>query len=209
VNGATATGTGANGATASGTANGTTASGATVSGTDANGASANGTGANDATASGATASGTGASGAVANGATANGAPPGTDTKHAAIEHYFQAGYALLRAGKADEAAKELAAAADVDPDDTLAVDARYFEGVALVKAHRPAEAERVLVAFLDRAKTSLRRGRASVMLARLLADRGDSKSARAWFESAAKDGDPEVARSARAGLDALDRPAPP
>jgi len=125
------------------------------------------------------------------------------TRHAAIERAFQAGYALLRAGKADEAAKQLAAAADLDPSDSLAADARYLEATALVKAHRPAEAERALVAFLDHAGGSLRRGRASVMLARLIADRGDAKSARAWFEAALASTDPEVVAAARAGLATL------
>ncbi len=130
-------------------------------------------------------------------------PPAPDTRHAAIERYFQAGYALLRANKPDEAARELAAAADLDPDDALAADARYFEGVALARAKRPAEAEHALIGFLDHAKTSLRRGRASILLGHLLADRGDTKSARAWFDAAATDPDPGVVAAARAGLAAL------
>jgi TolA-binding protein len=125
--------------------------------------------------------------------------------HATVERHFQAGYAALRANRADAAAAELAAAADADPADPLAVDARYLEGVALVQAHRPGEAERALVAFLDLAPTSLRRGRAAVMLGRLIADRGDNRAARTWFEAALHDGDAGVAAAARAGLDALDR----
>nr|HEX4314112.1 tetratricopeptide repeat protein [Kofleriaceae bacterium] len=124
--------------------------------------------------------------------------------HAAVEHRFQAGYADLRAGRYDDAAAELAAAADAG-DDALASDARYLEAEALVKAKRPGDAERALVAFLDRAPQSMRRARAEVMLARLIADRGDAASARKWFEAAQTDGDAEVAAAARAGLAALDR----
>jgi hypothetical protein len=61
----------------------------------------------------------------------------------------------------------------------------------------------VLVAFLDHAPMSLRRGRAAILLGKLLRDRGDAKSARAWFESALADGDPAIAAAAKAHLDAL------
>jgi TolA-binding protein len=119
------------------------------------------------------------------------------------EAHFQTGWALLRAGKARDAAVELAAAADADPSDPLAADARYFQAVALVRAGETRAAERVLVAFLDKAPTSLRRGRAAVLLGKLIRDRGDAKSARAWFESATNDSDPAIAAAAKAHLDAL------
>jgi hypothetical protein len=120
-----------------------------------------------------------------------------------IETHFQTGWQLLKAGKAAEAARELGLAADADNDNPLAADARYFQAIALTKIGRKTEAEHALVAFLDHAKQSLRRGRAAVMLARLIAERGDAKSARAWFEAARNDADPSVAAAARAGLDAL------
>jgi len=120
-----------------------------------------------------------------------------------IERRFQAGWALLRAGKAREAAAELQAAADGAPNAPLAGDARYFQAVALVRAGERHEAERVLVAFLDHAPHSLRRGRAAVLLGRLIGDRGDRASARAWLESAVTDPDPAIAAAARAGLAAL------
>jgi hypothetical protein len=120
------------------------------------------------------------------------------------ERRFQAGWALLRGGKPREAAIELGAAAVADEHDPLAADARYFQAVALVRSGQGREAERVLVRFLDRAPRSLRRGRASVLLAQLIADRGDLPSARAWFQSAAGDPDPAVAAAARAGLEQLD-----
>ncbi|HET7499513.1 MAG TPA: hypothetical protein VFK02_00865 [Kofleriaceae bacterium] len=121
------------------------------------------------------------------------------------ERHFQAGWALLKAGKPRDAAIELGVAADSGDREPLAVDARYFQAVALARSGAAASAERALVAFLDRAPSSLRRGRASVMLARLIAARGDAASARAWFESALRDPDPEVAAAARTGLDALSR----
>jgi hypothetical protein len=117
------------------------------------------------------------------------------------EQHLQDGWALLRAGKASEAAAELGKAADGDGD--LAADARYFQAVALIRAGRTVDAERALVGFLDHAPKSIRRGRASVMLARLFAARGDGTSARAWFESALEDHDPSVVAAARDGLTAL------
>ena len=119
------------------------------------------------------------------------------------EQHFAAGWQLLKQGKAAEAARELGVAADSDGDPALAADARYFQAVALARAGRKTEAEHALVAFLDHARTSLRRGRAAVMLAKLIAERGDAKSARAWFESALADPDPAVVAAARAGLAAL------
>ena len=120
-----------------------------------------------------------------------------------VEKHFQAGWKLLRDGKSAEAAKELGAAADANPGDALAADARYFQAIALVRSGQKGEAERVLVAFLDHAPQSLRRGRAAVLLGRLIAERGDSASARAWFMSAVDDRDPDVAAAARAGVAAL------
>lgn len=120
------------------------------------------------------------------------------------EQHFRAGWTLLRAGKATEAAVELGVAADTG-DQPLASDARYFQAVALVKAGRGADAERALVGFLDQAPTSVRRGRAAVMLGRLLVERGDREAARAWFETAASDADPAIAAAARAGIASLAR----
>jgi TolA-binding protein len=133
-------------------------------------------------------------------------PPKRNTGPSAIEKRFQHGWSLLKQGKAREAAFELGAAADLDPADPLAADARYLQAVALVRAGERSEAERVLVKFLDNAPKSLRRGRAAVLLGRLLGDRGDLASARAWLESAVADPDPAIAAAARAGLQALAKP---
>jgi hypothetical protein len=130
------------------------------------------------------------------------APPATRTA-SATEQHFAAGWALLKQGKPVDAARELGLAADSDGDPQLAADARYFQAVALTRAGSKTEAEKALVAFLDHAPTSLRRGRAAVMLAKLIAERGDVKSARAWFESALGDPDPAVVAAARAGLAVL------
>ena len=118
-----------------------------------------------------------------------------------IEQHFQRGAQLLRDNHPAEAAAELGLAAD-GAADGLAADARYYQAVALVKANRPADAEHALVAFLDHAAASSRRGRASVMLGRLLATH-DQGSARAWFQAALSDADPSVAAAARAGLQSL------
>jgi TolA-binding protein len=121
----------------------------------------------------------------------------------ALEQHFAAGWSLLRAGKSAEAARELAAAADAGGDDPLAGDARYFEARALTKAGRKTEAEHALVAFMDRSPHAVRRGRAAVMLGRLIAERGDAATARTWFESAIHDPDPNVVAAATAGLATL------
>jgi TolA-binding protein len=120
-----------------------------------------------------------------------------------LQDDFQLGYAALRAGNFDDAARLLGNAADEGGDDPLAADARYLQASALVQAHRPREAETALVAFLDHAPRSLRRGKAEVMLGRLIADRGDIASARTWFEAATGDADPAIAKAARDGLDRL------
>lgn len=126
-------------------------------------------------------------------------PAPTSTPGSEVERHFRAGWSLLRAGKLADAITELGAAADAG-EGPLAADARYYQAVALVKAKRGAEAERALVQFLDRGTTSIRRGRAAMMLGRLLADRGDAANARLWFEVAARDADATVAAAARAAL---------
>jgi TolA-binding protein len=120
-----------------------------------------------------------------------------------LEKHFAAGLALLKANKPAEAARELAAAIAANDADPLAADARYFEAIALTRAGRKTEAEAALLGFLDHAPSSLRRGRAAVMLARLIAERGDAAAARRWFESALSDPDANVAAAARAGIAAL------
>lgn len=119
------------------------------------------------------------------------------------EQHFATGWQLLKQGKAAEAARQLGAAADSDDDPALAADARYLQAVALTRAGRKTEAEHALVAFLDHAPHSLRRGRAAVMLARLIAERGDTRSARAWYTSALHDPDAGVVAEAKAGLESL------
>lgn len=126
--------------------------------------------------------------------------PQTKVSTTPVEQHFAAGWQLLRAGKSAEAARELAAAADAGGDDPLAGDARYFEAIALTKAGRKTEAEHALVEFLDRSPHALRRGRAAVMLARLISERGDHAAARTWFEAASHDPDPDVVAAAKAGL---------
>lgn len=120
-----------------------------------------------------------------------------------MEQHFKLGWSMLKANSPAEAARELGAAADAGGDDPLALDARYFQAVALTKAGRKTEAEAALVAFIDHAPTSIRRGRAQVMLGRLIAERGNAKAARAWFEAALVDKDASVVAAARAGLAAL------
>ncbi|MFT3697606.1 MAG: tetratricopeptide repeat protein [Kofleriaceae bacterium] len=130
-------------------------------------------------------------------------PAHKPSTNAELEKHFTAGFQLLQQGKPADAARELETAANAGGDDPLAGDARYFEAVALTKAGRKTEAERALVAFLDRSPHALRRGRAAVMLARLVAERGDTAGARSWYQAAATDSDPAVVRAAKSGLASL------
>jgi TolA-binding protein len=162
----------------------------------------------DTTAPTETGSGSGAAAAVA--VTSLPTPPQPPTvttpeppKTAQIEQHFKTGWELLKSGKSAEAARELGIAADLSPDEPLATDARYFQATALIHAGRKTEAEKALVAYLDHAHQSLRRGRAAVTLARLIAERGDNAAARSWFESALTDADPAVVAAARQGLSQL------
>lgn len=135
-------------------------------------------------------------------AISTGAPPAPAVA-TSTEQHFRTGWALLRDNQYGAAADELAlAAAGSEP---LAADARYFQAVALTKAGRAREAEAALVAFLDAAPGSTRRGRAAVMLGRLIAARGDARSARSWFVTASTDADASVAGAAKAELAKLDR----
>jgi len=127
-------------------------------------------------------------------------PSAAPTSATELEHHFAAGMQLFKAGKDAEAAHELGTAAEAPGNEALAADARYFQAVALTRAGRKAEAEAALLAFLDHAPHSMRRGRAEVMLARLIADRGDSSSAKRWFELATRDADPAIVAAAKAGL---------
>ena len=131
-----------------------------------------------------------------------GEPPAQPPVASSTEEHFRAGWALLRDNKFGAAADELGlAATGTEP---LAADARYLQAVALTKAGRPRDAETALVAFLDTAPSSTRRGRAAIMLGRLIAARGELASARAWFSSAAADADASVAGAAKAELAKLD-----
>jgi TolA-binding protein len=141
------------------------------------------------------------SASVSASASASAAPTPSET-----ESRFSEGWSLLRAGHFNDAATQLGAAVDADPTSALAEDARYLEAIALARAGKPAEAEHVLTAFLERNPRSLRRGRASVMLGWLLAQRGERDAARGRFQDAVDDADAQVAASARAGLAALDAP---
>jgi TolA-binding protein len=126
------------------------------------------------------------------------APP----KPTVAEQQFTLGWAAFRANDFERAATELAAAADAGEShgETIAFDARYQEAVALVRAGHPAEAERAIGQFLARAGDTPRRGRAELLLARLLAMRHETARAVEEFQLAQHDPDPAVAAAATAEL---------
>jgi TolA-binding protein len=120
------------------------------------------------------------------------------------ESSFRAGRSALRAGDFGAAAESFALAIAADPTAPLAEDARYWRGVALARAGRAADATAALSDFLDRHPTSLHAGRAALVLGNLLLRSGDTAAARARFDAARNDGDPEVRAAADKAVRALD-----
>ena len=116
---------------------------------------------------------------------------------------FESGWHNLRSGNFGVAADDFGRAIAAEPDEPLAEDARYWYGVALARAGRRGAAERALADFLQRHPSSLRYGRAALMLGWMLAEDGDRAGARARFESAAASDDDDIQAQAKQGLDAL------
>jgi len=132
------------------------------------------------------------------------APPPTPAPDSPTEVAFREGRLALRDGDFGSAADHFQRAFAADPDAPLAEDARYWRAVALARAGKDADAEDALDAFLRRHPTSMHAGRASVMLGNLLVKAGDAAAARARYEAALDEPDPEVRAAARKALDTLD-----
>ena len=147
-------------------------------------------------------------------AAASGAGAGTATADATglargtvaatrTEVAFRAGRAALRDGDFGPAADAFERAIAADPEAPLAEDARYGRGVALARAGRDREARAALADFLARHPTSLHAGRASLVLGNLLVRAGEQTAARARFDAAGTDTDPEVRAAAEKAIEAL------
>jgi len=114
----------------------------------------------------------------------------------------------MRAGDFTRAATAFTRVFILAPDGALAEDAAFWHAVALARGERRAEAITAFRDFLALHARASRAGEASAMLGWLLVEAGQRAEAARRFQAAASDPSPAVQQSARAGLDALARPAP-
>ena len=112
----------------------------------------------------------------------------------------------MRDGDHLAAAQAMARAAQLAGHTTLAEDARYWNAVALGRAHRDGDARAAMEHFLAQHPGSPRAGEVSVMLGWLLVDAHELAAAESRFRAAAQDARPAVRDSARAGLAAVAKP---
>jgi TolA-binding protein len=134
--------------------------------------------------------------------------PATTHRRRAVEGAFDQGWSALRAGRPAQAAAAFERALARDARHPLAADASFWRAVALIEAKQPEQGLAALEVFLTRFPDSERAARAATMAGWLLLDAGNLPAARARFQAAAADPAAEVARSARAGLAAIERRQP-
>lgn len=130
----------------------------------------------------------------------------TESKGAEPAPRFRRGRALLAAGDLAEAAAAFEASAADPAESFLREEAQFWSAVAWGRADRRRAAIAGFRDFLDRYPASFRAGEARVALGALLVRAGDPAGARAAFEAAADDPDPNIARAARRGLAAVTAP---
>ena len=118
---------------------------------------------------------------------------------------FADGWEALRAQRFSDAAAAFQRASANAGDQPLVEDAWFWRAVCEARIPRKAAAKSSLAGFIDRFPHSSRMGEVSAMLGWLLLEEGDLEGARRLFAGAADDRVSEVRRSARAGLDAIDR----
>jgi TolA-binding protein len=131
-----------------------------------------------------------------------------DATGASVERSYDQAWAALRANDFDRAAGGFARVVLLAPDGPLVEDASFWRAVALARGQRGAEARSAFRDFLDGFRSSPHAGEASAMLGWLLIDARSYDEAAQRFSVAARDTNPAVRRSARAGLDALARREP-
>ena len=112
---------------------------------------------------------------------------------------FRAGWNAMRSGDHAAAAASFAASRRA-AGSALAEDATYWEGVALARGGKPAEATTALRRFLSTYPRSARAGEASARLGWLLLDAGKPDAAKPLFEAALADPVAWVGRRAKSGL---------
>lgn len=122
------------------------------------------------------------------------------------EHAFRQGWSYMRANKAKAAAEQFALACT--SSSAVAEDACFWAGAAARRANQRSTARAALTSFLERFPRSPRVGEASALLGWLLYDAGDIDGARPLFQVAERDSVPRVVKSARRGLQAIERGPP-
>jgi TolA-binding protein len=119
------------------------------------------------------------------------------------EESFDLAWSQLRRGEWDAAIRSFAAVAAQAHGQALEEDALYWQAVATARAGRPEEASLLFEGFLQRFQAGARTGTATLALAWLRFDTGETDEARALFERAAKDSSAKVREGAYEGLQRL------
>ncbi len=132
------------------------------------------------------------------------AAPEARTPSAAEQAYAE-GWESLRASHYARAAESMKRAAEIAPASSLAVDARYWEAVALARHGQTGKARAAMESFLRRHPGSPRLGEVSVMLGWMLVESQEWSRADQLFRSAENDRAPSVRDSARKGLEIVAR----
>jgi hypothetical protein len=122
------------------------------------------------------------------------------TAGGAAEREFRGGWSLLQGGDAIAAAAAFDRAIKLAPAGSVAEDAGFWRGAALVKAGKPELARHALVTFLAEFPLAVRGREAAAMLGWLLVDAGDLDAAEQQFQRAATDPVTRVRTSAESGL---------
>ena len=121
------------------------------------------------------------------------------------EAEFRTGWAALRAGKSDDAARSFSASCGAAQNEAFGEDACFWTGVAAKRAGQTKLAREALTRFLAKFPSSGRAAEASALLGWELYDAGDLDGAERLFKRAVTDRVPKVRDSATRGLTAIDR----
>ncbi len=119
------------------------------------------------------------------------------------EHAFEQGWAALRKGQYQKAARLLEDAVDAEGGSALAEDASFWRAVAYARAGMNDRATKALVEYLEQYPASARVGEASAMLGWQQFNAGDLDGAELHFQAAKHDKVARVRQSAQKGLAAI------
>jgi hypothetical protein len=130
--------------------------------------------------------------------------PAKQTAHSLppAELAFRRAWEHLRANRPEDAAAEFHR---VPPDDPLAEDAMFWQGASLARAHHPADATRVLTAFVARFPSSARVAEATALLGWQALALGNLDLAETRFRSLSGPLPEELKQNVEAGLAELHR----